>query len=686
MKLPSWRDWLFSGKAFLASMLALYIALAFDLPRPYWAMAAVYVVSNPLVGATSSKALYRALGTLIGACASVILVPLFVDSPELFSLVVALWTGTLLYMSMLDRTPRSYVFMLAGYSLALIALPSVGAPETIFDTAVARSEEIILGITCAAVVGAVVFPASVATVLSERIGTWLGDAADWAEDILRGDGAVPATPLKRQQLAADISGLDLIISQLSYDPGTRDFASHARQLRSRLLMLLPLFSSLADRLHEVKARNPDMLERLRPQLHAIADWLKHGNGPASTEDADRFRTALSALEPTGDQFSWDNLIFASALARLKEIVSLWQDCLTLRDQIVHGRAAADWRPALRHRRLIGRARLYDHGLLLFSTGCVVVATLVTAMFWIYSGWANGATFVMMTAVAGSFFAAMDRPAPFIVRMFVWCAVSLVASAVYLFAILPMVHEYEMLVLVFVVPFLVIGALIPRPQANLLAMLLTVNTASFMALQNRYGADFTTFANEAIAALGGIGFALAATLITRPFGAELAAARLLRAGWADLAETAAGRRRQDQEKLSARMLDRLGQIVPRLAAIDKRDIGAVDGFAEVRVGYNVLELQRQRRRLDEPAAEAINAVLIGVAAFYRQRSAEGRAADAPDALRLRLDHALRMTAYESHRRARRACDALVGLRRALFPHAPAPYDDSAADRPFALAAE
>ncbi len=55
MTLPSWRDWLFSGKAFLASMLALYIALAFDLPRPYWAMAAVYVVANPLAGATSSK-------------------------------------------------------------------------------------------------------------------------------------------------------------------------------------------------------------------------------------------------------------------------------------------------------------------------------------------------------------------------------------------------------------------------------------------------------------------------------------------------------------------------------------------------------------------------------------------------------------------------------------------------------
>ena len=73
-----------------AIWLALYIALAFDLPRPYWAMAAVYVVANPLAGATSSKGLYRALGTLIGAAASVVLLPMFVNSPLLLSLVVSM--------------------------------------------------------------------------------------------------------------------------------------------------------------------------------------------------------------------------------------------------------------------------------------------------------------------------------------------------------------------------------------------------------------------------------------------------------------------------------------------------------------------------------------------------------------------------------------------------------------------
>lgn len=59
MNMPTWREWLFSAKALIAALLALYIALAIPLDNPYWAMASVYVVSHPLSGATRSKAIYR---------------------------------------------------------------------------------------------------------------------------------------------------------------------------------------------------------------------------------------------------------------------------------------------------------------------------------------------------------------------------------------------------------------------------------------------------------------------------------------------------------------------------------------------------------------------------------------------------------------------------------------------------
>ena len=73
---PTVQQVVFSLKTFAAAMLAYYIALRFDLPRPFWAVVTVYVVAHPLTGVTSSKAHYRLIGTIIGGIATVVLVPL----------------------------------------------------------------------------------------------------------------------------------------------------------------------------------------------------------------------------------------------------------------------------------------------------------------------------------------------------------------------------------------------------------------------------------------------------------------------------------------------------------------------------------------------------------------------------------------------------------------------------------
>ena len=49
-------EWVFSAKCFAAAMLAMYLALWFGLPRPFWAMMTTYVVASPLAGAVRSKA------------------------------------------------------------------------------------------------------------------------------------------------------------------------------------------------------------------------------------------------------------------------------------------------------------------------------------------------------------------------------------------------------------------------------------------------------------------------------------------------------------------------------------------------------------------------------------------------------------------------------------------------------
>ena len=91
----------------------------------------------------------------------VAIVPNLVDAPELTTLAIMLWVALCVFVSLLDRTPRSYMFVLSGYTAALIGFPSVLAPDTVFDTAVSRVEEITLGVVCAAIVHSLIFPKSV---------------------------------------------------------------------------------------------------------------------------------------------------------------------------------------------------------------------------------------------------------------------------------------------------------------------------------------------------------------------------------------------------------------------------------------------------------------------------------------------------------------------------------------------
>lgn len=672
MTFPSWRDWLFSAKTFAAAMLALYIAFACDLPRPYWAMTTVYVVANPLSGATNSKALYRALGTLLGATAAVVLVPLLASAPELLTLAIALWAGGLCYVALLDRTPRSYVFMLAAYTLPLVALPSVSAPETIFDVAVARSEEIILGIICASVVGATIFPASIGPVFETRVATWLRDAAAWAEDILR-ERPGPATPLARQRLAADVAALDMFISQLSHGTDTRGTTRWAKELRGRLLLLLPMLSSLADRLHALQFEAKTLPPRLNAVLGETSDWIA-GETIAGPDRPGRLRAALAELQPSREELGrWEGLLTTSLLSRLSDIVDLWQDCLALQRQIAsQQRKAVAWRPAFSRAQLVPGTRYHDHGLILFACASSVLATLSAGLIWIQSGWPGGAYFVAMTAVACCFFGALDRPAPAMRTMFVWCAISSVGAALYLFAILPQIHDFEMVVLTLAVPFLLIGALIPRPQLVLVTLLLAANSAGNLALQSRYNVDFAGYANEGLAVLGGVLYALTWTLVTKPFGSEIAARRLLRAGWSDLATLAEGGHRHDLSTLAGRNLDRLSQLAPRLATASPEQSAAVDVLREIRVGYNIVMLQRDRRLIAGPARDGIDAVLRDVATFFRRCLDEGDATEAPRHLRMSIDSTFRSVVRHGQGTVELdILQSLVGLRRALFPNEPGP---------------
>jgi len=616
---PHARQWLFSLKAFAAAMLALYIALYFGLPRPYWAMATVYFVSHPLTGATRSKAAYRVAGTVLGATAAVITVPQLVNMPIVLLGAISLWIVVLVYLSLLQRSPRSYVFLLAAYTLPIVALPAVMQPGDIFDIAVARIEEIVIGIVCAGMVGSIVFPAKVAPALRDRTRIWLDDAAAWANDIV---SANPRANAGRHRLAADMLALDQLIVQLSFDTESQQTLQHARALRARMSGLMPILSALENVLHAQRAA-PDDSAHI-----ALTRTAAHLHG----------------------QFS-----------------KLMQTCETLQHGIGDrpaGPPPDDGEPADQAEQA---AAYHDHAMLLFGAVSAGLAVFCAGLLWIFSGWEDGGGPVAVASIASCFFATIDEPRP-VARMFLrWSAACLLIASFYLFMVIPHAQTFETLIAMLSVPYLGIGMLIQRPGFNLIAMLLSVNTASFANVQSIYDTNFLGIFNTSLANAAAMLFAPVWAMLARPFGAHVAAHRLLRASWQDLAHAATWRAADIHTRLGARMLDRLGQLMPRLGA--SRGRLASDGFTELQIGYCTLALQRALPSLPPSTRKPIRRVLSIVARHFRARVKAGHVVPAPLPLHQWLDTSIDqvMALRTDSQQMTAVLSALVVLRLAMPSH-------------------
>ncbi|MGY3239926.1 MULTISPECIES: FUSC family protein [unclassified Bradyrhizobium] len=660
-------DLIFALKTFAAAMLALVIALAMDLPRPYWAMATVYITSQPLAGATSSKAFFRVMGTLVGAIMTVGLVPNLVNAPELLCLAIALWVGLCLYLSLLDGTPRSYVFMLAGYTVALIGFPSVSDPGAIFDTAVARLEEISLGIICASLVSTIVFPRSVAPAVAGRVDSWLLDARRLSQVVLLREGTVETRRGKRLKLATDIVEIDTLSTHLAYDRLTdRSAVTGLGEIRLRMLMLLPVIASLEDRLaalgEEALRRQPE-LKRL---LEDLAQWIV--SDLSTRQPAERIRAMIAERQAVlDDSASWERIIITSLLSRLRELVDLSRDCRELTEAIAGNRNVSTLDLAFHSEAGAAPVRHRDRGMALWSAAGAAVAILICCAFWIGTGWPDGASAPMMAAVACSFFAAQDEPARFIRSFGLWSLVAIVVVAIYLFALVPAISDIEVLVVALAPTFLLYGFLIARPATAGTGMALAANTATLLALQSTYFADFVSYANSAVAFFVGVLIAELVTRIARGVGAEWIANRLVSSSWITIAVAAERRGKRDRAEFAGLMLHRLGLLVQRIAFLSESDRRDADSLVQLRIGINIIDLRRARYGLAASTIAVIDDMLDQLAIACRNYAGGGM----PRELLVSVDRALAQAVKDPNDSPREdALIGLVGIRRGLFPDAPA----------------
>lgn len=673
MKLVTASEALFSVKSFAAAMLALYVSMRIGLTRPFWALMTAYIVAAPYAGPTRSKGLYRAGGTIVGAVAALAIVPALANAPELLTLAVALWVGVCLYFSLLDRTPRSYFVMLAGYTAALIAFPAVDHPGAIFDLALARVEEILLGITCATVIHSLVLPQSYGPVLLARLDLAQRDAQHWIADALAGDAR---SAQDRRKLAGDITDLRLMAVHLPFDTSHLRWTSNAiHALQERLAAMVPLLSAVEDRLRALHRLGAlDESSRWRALLADLTAWTGSRRDQAAPGAPRALHAAIDALAPVPARHAdWRQLIEINLAARLRTLVDLCVDIQALRRHIDAGVRGDLPEPARHLPGVPARALHLDRRLALISAFAAVMSVLVTCAFWIITGWPAGSGAPMIAAILSSFCATLDDPVPFVKGYLKYTLYSVPVSALYVLAVLPAIHSFEMLALACAPVFLLLGVMLARPTGFARGIPFLFGVAGTLAMLDTDNADMISFVNVTLAQLAGITATVLITSVFRAVGAGWVARRLLEAGWSELARLGSGEQVASVPEFSARMVDRIGLLTPRLAmAGTHQDLKAADALIDLRIGLNMAQLLESRAALG-PAQASLWPLLEHLSQHFEARPRSDAAGDAR--LLASLDNALRsVSAAEQSGAQGDALASLAGIRRDMFPDAP-PYQPS-----------
>lgn len=589
---------LYSVRSFAAAMLAYYVALAIGLERPSWAIITVYIVSQTSVGASLSRSLYRLAGTVAGAGATVLIVPTFVNTPILCSVILAGWITFCLYLSLLERTPRAYAFVLAGYTASLIGFPAVADPGTVFNIALIRVQEIAIGIVCAALIHRYILPARISGLFNSKLAQTLHAARQRIADTLAGKADAQSEPL---HLALALQFLQGISHHIPYDFALSVPARQARKaLHDRLARLVIVNGEVRDRL-QIIAEMPAAMQAL---LNDVQVWL-------TCDDTGQRKNAAEALQQRSAQLAqrlaaqaltFEDALRVNFLRYIAELITLLQQCERLSEAIHHARPApaqAEDRAAtgyVFHRDPLSAARTALGAFVIILSGCLL---------WIYSAWPDGGTAVSILGVCCTLFGSFDTPAPHIVKYIIGSVWGVVISLIYSFALLPPLSDFPVLVAVLAPVYLLAGSLQARPPTTFMAMGITLTLPVLCELGARYSGDFADAANTAIALFFATGFAVIGMSLLQTVQADAAIKRLLKLCQRDIRRSVSGVFKGDETHWTNLMIDRAALLLPRLPRSGQSSARALDRLVHfLRIGLCVMRL----RRCETPAGSDIHEVL------------------------------------------------------------------------------
>jgi uncharacterized membrane protein YccC len=562
--------WAFALRAWAAMMLSLYVAFWLQLENAAFAAVTVSILSLQTRGQAYQKAVYRLLLTIVGVVASIIIAGLFSQARDLFVIGYASWLGLCVYAGGLLDGNRAAGVVVAGFTLAFVAVIQIDSPQDIFLNGVERGAVIAVGIAALTLVNDLFLSPNLHTILSGKFEAVHQRVRAFALAILRGESA---DPIRSAGLLREITALHPDISALVIESS----AGSARGAAARIAAVALVA--------EVSAANA-MASLPAATLPSLRSALARALANAPGEDSHALRLRLQHQIQALDADTNDALFACHALDLLVE---------DQRAQQAIDDLEADRRPPCQVRTPIYRSRraAARNGLRAF------LAVVISATLFALSGWplasyglALVGTFVALSAVAPS-------PRMFMISAVIAIPIAALLAGVTEFVILDGVDQFPLLA-IGMAPTVLVAALaftLPNARISSIGFLVLVYFPILLFPSNPQDYNPETYLYHSVLAIAAVILVFAVLWTILPTSDDLRRRWYLTSARAELRDLLSGRRsRHRDDDALFRDADRIGQ----LAALQPAD--GDQRRDDVRQAINMFGLAATARRIQTVLAQ------------------------------------------------------------------------------------
>jgi uncharacterized membrane protein YccC len=562
--------WAFALRAWAAMMLSLYVAFWLQLENAAFAAVTVSILSLQTRGQAYQKAVYRLLLTIVGVVASIIIAGLFSQARDLFVIGYASWLGLCVYAGGLLDGNRAAGVVVAGFTLAFVAVIQIDSPQDIFLNGVERGAVIAVGIAALTLVNDLFLSPNLHTILSGKFEAVHQRVRAFALAILRGESA---DPIRSAGLLREITALHPDISALVIESS----AGSARGAAARIAAVALVA--------EVSAANA-MASLPAATLPSLRSALARALANAPGEDSNALRLRLQQQMQALDADTNDALFACHALDLLVE---------DQRAQQAIDDLEADRRPPCQVRTPIYRSRraAARNGLRAF------LAVVISATLFALSGWplasyglALVGTFVALSAVAPS-------PRMFMISAVIAIPIAALLAGVTEFVILDGVDQFPLLA-IGMAPTVLVAALaftLPNARISSIGFLVLVYFPILLFPSNPQDYNPETYLYHSVLAIAAVILVFAVLWTILPTSDDLRRRWYSTSARAELRDLLTGRRsRHRDDDALFRDADRIGQ----LAALQPAD--GDQRRDDVRQAINMFGLAATARRIQTVLAQ------------------------------------------------------------------------------------